>query len=373
MTHKLYYDDAYLREFEANVIKATSDYIVLDQTAFYPEGGGQPGDTGHLAGAEVYDTQEVDGKIRHYISEPVDSETVTGVIDWQRRFDHMQQHLGQHLLSATFDDVYGYKTIGFHLGKETVTVDLDVPSLQAEELQHVERVVNSIVFENRNVETRFVTKEELHQYPLRKSPSVNEQIRLVIVPDYDYNGCGGTHPLTTSEVGIIKLLKTEKVRKSIRLHFVCGLRAVQRWNEENKKMEEQFTELRRVNEARSNQLEQAHEQLHHYEVREWVDGTHSVIERVYENRSIKDLQLLAKLATQEQPTLTVRLFTVIPHDKVQAVFARGNDVDQDMSNHLKDFLETIGGKGGGQKQLAQGGAPYKTTVEQFTSDYLATK
>ncbi|GAJ98247.1 alanyl-tRNA editing protein [Geomicrobium sp. JCM 19055] len=338
MTHKLYYDDAYLKEFEANVIKTTSDYIVLDQTAFYPEGGGQPGDTGHLAGVGVYDTQEVDGEIRHYIKEPIERATVTGVIDWHRRFDHMQQHLGQHLLSATFDDVYGYKTIGFHLGKETVTIDLDIPSLQNEEMVHVERVVNSIVFENLDVETRFVTNDQLHHYPLRKAPTVDEQIRLVIVPEYDYNGCGGTHPLTTSEVGIIKLLKTEKVRKSVRLHFVCGLRAVQRWNIETKKMEEQFTELRRVNEDRSNQLEQAHEQLHHYEVREWVDGTHSVIERVYENRSIKDLQLLAKLATQEQPTLTVRLFTVIPHEKVQCVFARGNDVDLDMNECLKDFF-----------------------------------
>ncbi|MBM7634714.1 alanyl-tRNA editing protein [Geomicrobium sediminis] len=373
MTHKLYYDDAYLKEFEANVIKTASDYIVLDQTAFYPEGGGQPGDTGHLAGVKVYDTQEVDGEIRHYIKEPIERATVTGVIDWRRRFDHMQQHLGQHLLSATFDDVYGYKTIGFHLGKETVTIDLDIPSLQNEEVVHVERVVNSIVFENRNVETRFVTNDQLHHYPLRKAPTVNEQIRLVIVSEYDYNGCGGTHPLTTSEVGIIKLLKTEKVRKSVRLHFVCGLRAVQRWNIENNKMEEQFTELRRVNEVRSNQLEQAHDQLHHYEVGKWVDGTHSVIERVYENRSIKDLQLLAKLATQEQPTLTVRLFTVIPHEKVQCVFARGNHVDLDMNECLKDFLAMIGGKGGGQKQLAQGGAPYKTTVEQFTSDYLATK
>ena len=192
MQSKLYYQDPYIQTFSAQILKQESDetgknYIILNQTAFYPTGGGQPHDTGRIADRAVIDVEEVNGEIRHYLDAPlrVADSNVTCTIDWERRFDHMQQHAGQHILSAAFDHLFGYKTVGFHMGTENLTIDLATEELTKEEAQKAEELANKIILENRPIETKWVTEEELSQYELRKETKVKEDIRLVIIPDFD--------------------------------------------------------------------------------------------------------------------------------------------------------------------------------------------
>ncbi len=224
-TEKLFYQDSYMRAFTARVLKAERDeqghfYVVLDRTAFYPTGGGQPHDTGTLNSVHVYDVEEIGGEVRHYIEDPVDvHHEIAGEIDWERRFDHMQQHAGQHILSAAFAEMVGYQTVSFHLGQQICSIDLDAVDLTDEEIMQVENKANDIILENRPVETRWVSAEELSQYPLRKEVSVSDNIRLVIIPDFDYNGCGGTHPNSTGQVSALKMLHWEKQKKKVRVYL----------------------------------------------------------------------------------------------------------------------------------------------------------
>ncbi|MEH7110664.1 alanyl-tRNA editing protein, partial [Bacillus sp. JJ1764] len=206
MKHKLYYTDPYIKSFTAKVERQAQDqdgnwFIVLDQTAFYPTGGGQPFDTGVIEQSRVINVEEIDGEIRHYLQEPIPSHKmeVSGQIDWDRRYDHMQQHCGQHILSAAFEQLFDYNTVGFHLGNDIVTIDLDTEQLTEAEAAQVESLSNQIILENKPIEIKWVTEEELSRYSLRKETKVKENIRLVIIPDYDYNGCGGTHPWATGE------------------------------------------------------------------------------------------------------------------------------------------------------------------------------
>lgn len=198
MKDRLYYQDAYVKTFTAEVTKRGVEengtpYVVLSQTAFYPTGGGQPSDHGHLGETRVIDVEEVDGEVRHRLASPIPEETVQleGSIDWERRFDHMQQHAGQHILSAAFLEVVGAETVAFHLGKERVTIDVRLDELTPEVWEAVEQRANQIVLENRPISARFVDDEELATLPLKKQPTVTENIRVVIIPEFDYNPCGG--------------------------------------------------------------------------------------------------------------------------------------------------------------------------------------
>jgi alanyl-tRNA synthetase len=211
-TEKVYYQDPYKQSFTTKLVKQAQDknggyYVVLEKTIFYPTGGGQPHDTGMINGVHVYEVEEIDGEIRHYVEQPIESHNeIIGEIAWDRRFDHMQQHTGQHILSAAFEEVYGYKTVSFHLGKELCTIDLEISNLNEEEANQTEELANKIILENRPIETKWITEAELSHYSLRKELSVSENIRLVIIPNFDYNGCGGTHPNSTGQVSAIKIL-----------------------------------------------------------------------------------------------------------------------------------------------------------------------
>ena len=192
---RLYYQDPYLTSFTTTVAQQAIDeqgrpFVVLENTAFYPTGGGQPHDTGVIDNQMVVNVEEVDGEIRHYVEQPItDTGIVSGQIDWARRFDHMQQHTGQHILTAAFVELFGYATVSFHLGREFVTIDLETDAVSPEELQAAESLANAVILENRTIEQRWVTKDELSTYSLRKNISVNEEIRLVIIPNFDTNGC----------------------------------------------------------------------------------------------------------------------------------------------------------------------------------------
>ena len=381
MQSRFYYENAMMKQFTAVVEKVAKDeenktYIVLNNTAFYPTGGGQPHDTGKIDEFEIVNVEEIDGEIRHYAADSADVSTLTGgvnaEINWQRRFDHMQQHAGQHILTAAFVELFEFPTVSFHLGTDSVTIDLQTTQVTEEQLLAAERLANDIILENRPIETKWVTAEEAAEYPLRKALKVEGPIRLVIIPDYDYNGCGGTHPTSTGQVQAIKILSTEKMKQNIRVHFVCGGRVIHTLHTQNEvltdvakqlsaKKEEAHRALRKVMttaKATEKALNDANDQLLQFEAKEFIasaaEHSSTVIVKAFNERSIQQLQKLVKFMTAQNENLSVALIGEF-EDKYQIVTARGNSGTSNMKEVIQTVLPLIEGKGGGNDMLAQGG------------------
>ncbi|XXM72007.1 alanyl-tRNA editing protein [Lysinibacillus sphaericus] len=381
MTKKLYYDDAYITRFETAVSRQEQDedgrhFVVLEQTAFYPTGGGQPFDEGTLDGIPVVDVEEKDGAIRHYVERPFEDlpETIMGEIDWKRRFDHMQQHAGQHILSAAFGEALGYETISFHLGKETLTIDLDVETISKEDAGKAEALANAVIREARPIEIKWMTSEEAAAYPLRKALAVSDDVRLVIIPDFDYNGCGGTHPRSTSEVGAIKILDWEKHRGHIRLQFVCGDRVLGQLHQKNdvlkgltavlqspqENMIEAAAQLLDKIKAQEKQLEEVKQDLLKYEAKNLAGeaaklaGGAAFIKGAYHDRPIQELQQLARQVTPLKEEAIV-ILAVQNDSKLQIVGARGKQADTNLKELAPKIFALINGKGGGKEDFIQGG------------------
>lgn len=372
----MYYQDAYLHTFTAKLLKQAQDesnnwYVVLEQTAFYPTGGGQPHDQGTIAGQKVINVEEIDGEIHHYLEGPLTDPNleVRGEIDWPRRFDHMQQHAGQHLLSAAFDHLFAYRTVGFHLGTETVTIDLDTEQLTEAEAAQAEELANRVILENRPIETKWITEEELSHYQLRKETKVKENIRLVIIPDFDDNGCGGTHPNTTGEVRAIKILDWERQKKKIRVQFVCGERVIKQFAEKQKvlleltkllsapehEMEQAVIRLLETGKGLEKELEKSRELLLQFEAKElWGSQQENIVSELFQKRTIQELQKLARTIITEHEEALVFLVSE-GEDRLQLVCARGDARPENMNSFLKQALPQINGKGGGNAAFAQGG------------------
>jgi alanyl-tRNA synthetase len=378
MENKIFYQDAYIKSFTAQVVDQGKDkegkyYIVLNQTAFYPTGGGQPHDIGTIENIKVLNVEEVDGEVRHYLESEVHdvSTPIYGVIDWDRRYDHMQQHAGQHILSASFEQLFGYKTIGFHLGNETLTIDLETANLLESEVLKVEELANQIILENRPIETKWVTEDELVNYDLRKETKVKEDIRLVIIPSFDYNGCGGTHPKATGEVQAIKIIDWERQKKKVRVQFVCGTRVLKQFHQKNKvlmelttllnapekDMQEAVTRLLENSKSMEKELAQSLETLLHYEAKSLLEKGKSenrIVSGEFQNRSIQELQKLARIIIAEDEE-TIVLFVSQNENRLQLVGARGTAENASMKKVIGNALSLINGKGGGSDSFAQGG------------------
>jgi len=222
MIDRIYYTDSYLREFPASIVGRSEDglTVYLDRTAFYPESGGQPADAGAIAGVAVVDVVDEGERVAHRLLAPLDLGPVECAIDWPRRFDHMQQHTGQHLLSAAFEDLLSLRTVSFHLGAESATIDLEGGAADAAALHKVERRANEIVFENRPVSVLF---EDVAQARGLRKPSDREgTLRIISIDGFDRSACGGTHVRATGQIGVILLRKVEKVRQTTRVEFLCG-------------------------------------------------------------------------------------------------------------------------------------------------------
>jgi len=392
MKELFYYQDAMMQHFTAEVIRTgienTRPYIVLSNTAFYPTGGGQPHDTGIIDGLPVVDVEKVDDEIRHYIEGDLDAlegprGEVTGRIDWKRRFDHMQQHCGQHILTASFVELFNLPTVSFHLGTELVTIDIEASEITEEQLAQVEKRANEIVLENRPIETKWVSKEELSDFPLRKDVSVDEDIRLVIIPDYDYNGCGGTHPTSTGQVGLIKIMGTEKMKKNTRVSFVCGNRVLNQLAMRKNVLsdiarqlsvpeESAAIALRKVlddGKTMEKALEDAKNQLLEYEAKELVAASvdTGLIAASFENRSVQDLQKLGR-AVISQFGEGICLLVAENEDKLQFIAARGSGVEKSMKEISGAILPLMNGKGGGNDAFVQGGGEKSISAEELLAE-----
>ena len=376
MTERLYWQDAYLREWTAQVLDRREDErgpaVQLDRTAFYPEGGGQPADRGSINGVAVLDVQaDEDDGIWHILAAPLEGDAAECALDWPRRFDHMQQHHGQHLLSAAFETTCAARTVAFHLGADSVTIDLDKPALTAERLAAVEDLANEVVWADLPILARFVTPDELAGIRLRKPPTVDGAIRVVSAGDFDHSACGGTHPRSTGGVGLIHIRRTERRGGGTRVEFVCGGRALGdlRWKNaalgriaasfsgSPEQAEEAIERLREAESAARKALQEARSELLTLEARELVTGAPmirnmAIIERVWTERDPAEIRALAQAVADAGG---LALFGV-RGPKAQLFFA-GGEGEIDCGQLLRQSVAPFGGKGGGQIAQAQGGVP----------------
>jgi len=374
-TERLYYHDSFLREFDAQVISCEKDgerwKIVLDRTAFYPTSGGQPHDTGKLGDVPVIEVADAEHKVVHYAPAAIPVGPVHGVIDWPRRIDHMQQHTGQHLLSAAFIELFGFQTVSFHLGKEISTIDLDTPAVKAEHLEKAERRVNEVIFEDKPVVIRFGTAEELAEAGIRKKVEREGVLRAIEVEGFDRQPCGGTHLERTGQAGLLLIRKLERRRDQCRIEFVCGFRALTVARSDFSTLTQaasllscgsaevpavlgKLIEERRVQHGAVKRLE---ERLAEHEARELLAsqaatgaGGLRVIASALEEATPGYLGLLAAKLVAEANVVALLASRASGH----VAFAQTEGSPHDMGALLRDTLKQFGGKGGGAKDFAQG-------------------
>jgi len=397
MTVHLYYTDSFLYEFDAVVVDTIPPTaagqrpaLVLDRTAFYPTSGGQVFDTGVLvpispAGeqARVVEVAErEDGSILHFVENGAaipKGSRVHGIIDAGRRRDHMQQHSGQHLLSAAFVRLFQMPTVSFHMGDDYCSIDLETKSLLSEQVEAAERLANEVILENRNVDVRFVTQDEARSLGLRKLPPPERgELRLVDIRDFDLTACGGTHVRSTGQIGCILLRKIEKARQGIRVEFVCGLRAVRSarrdyttlaeaaglysthiWElpQQIRKAQDEAKVARRIREQLQAELA---EQLAIRILSETnASNSRKVVARLFADRELDFIKLLAQTITRLEPNVVA--FFGSTQGQAALVFAQSGGLPFDMGGMMKDALSMLGGRGGGSKDMAQGGP--QTTEE----------
>ena len=393
MTDRLYYQDSFLYQFDAEireVLETPRPALILDRTAFYPTSGGQVHDTGEILRAnsdvkfrvtEVADTE--DGRVIHYLEAPIETQDVQpgtrihGQIDVSRRRDHMQQHSAQHVLSAAFVRLFNMPTVSFHMADDYCSIDLDTPALTKEQIESAELLANEIVLEDRPVDIRYVTRDEAANLGLRKlPPAERDQLRLIDIRDFDLCTCGGTHVAHTGQIAGILLRKSEKVRQGFRIEFVAGQRAVATARrdfsaltetaglfsahiydvpQQARKALDEIKSLRKQREQSLEDLAAAQAATLLAETPE-INGRRSKIKIVVRTLSGRDLayvKLLAqKLTRQECPAIAL-LATDAPQPAL--VFAQSAGQPYDMAALLKETMAMLGGRGGGSKDLAQGG------------------
>ncbi len=371
MTHRLYLDDPYLSRFSARVLAAREldgkPAVVLDRSAFYPEGGGQPADRGHLGGVAVLDVQERGGEVLHALERPLlEGAEVEGSVDWARRLDHMQQHHGQHLLSAAFEKVHAAPTVSFHLGERSCTIDLDcsVSKLDGPALRAAEAAANESVWRDHPVVARDFTGDERAALPLRKEAVKGD--RVVLVEGVDASPCGGTHPRRTGEVGAIAVLRAQKWGAGkARVEFVCGGRVVRLLGELHgqvsaaaeafKSAPAELADAARRSvadsQARRKAIEALESELAGHLAAQLASTTPTgpVVARLSRGAG------MARAVASALVTLgRTALVATVDEGRAHLCFARPKGPDQSMSELLKAALATLSGKGGGSAEFATG-------------------
>jgi alanyl-tRNA synthetase len=400
MTDRLYYHDSFLYAFDARVVETVhregKHAIILDRTAFYPTSGGQVHDTGRLvladkrevAVAEVAD--EEDGRILHFAEESLAAGTfVHGAIDAARRRDHMQQHSGQHVLSAAFIRLFNMPTVSFHMGAESCTIDLETSGLSPKQVEQAEQLANEVVLEDRPVVIRFVPLEEARQLGLRKLPPKQAgDLRLIDITGFDLTACGGTHVASTGQIGAILLRKTEKVKQGVRVEFVCGLRAAAVSRKDYQALTEAATlysahiydlpqqirksleESKAAGKAQHKLLEELAE-LTAERMLASAPGSPRVITHVFPDRDAIFIKLLAQKLTAGKPDVVALLAAGSAQPAL--VFAQSPGQKGNMGQLMKDAVTQLGGRGGGTPDMAQGGLPAGThaTIQEALQEVAA--
>jgi alanyl-tRNA synthetase len=380
MTERLYYHDSYLRQFDAHAVEITADgsTVYLDRTAFYPTSGGQPFDLGSIAGVAVRDVVDEGDRIAHVLAAPLAAGPVECAIDWSRRFDHMQQHTGQHLLSAVFEELFHLRTVSFHLGAESATIDLEGGAVDARMLSAVEARTNEIVRENRPVGVTY--EDAASAQGLRKASEREGTLRIVSIDRLDRSACGGTHVSATGEIGAILLRKLEKVRQAARVEFLCGGRAVRRARADYEALSRvaqlfsaSLDEVPGVVAAQAEAARAADKvrrklelDLAAYQGRELYantapgeDGIRRAVRRATSG-SLDELRSLATNFTAQPQAVFVATLASPP----SVLLATSPDSGVDAGQTLKAALAAAGGRGGGTARMAQGSVPEAALLDQ---------
>lgn len=382
MTERLYYQDCYLREFRANVVETAGDgrRVYLDRTAFYPTSGGQPFDTGTLGGAKVVEVIDEEERVAHVLDVPVTAGEIAGEIDWTRRFDHMQQHSGQHLLSAVLEELFKIPTVSFHLGAEVCTIDVTAASLAPRQLEQGEERCAEIVSEARPLAITF----EDAAAGLRKESQRMGTLRVVAIEGIDRSACGGTHVRTTAEIGPVMIRKTEKIRGNTRIEFVCGLRALRHARADFRTLQELSrqlsvpaaetpavvaTQLERVK-----ALEKANQRLSaelaQREGRELWNATAPGADGI--RRLVQDAAIDDAMRTRAQAFAAEgkAVFLAVSANPPAILLAASADSGIHAGDRVKAVVTAAGGRGGGNQGLAQGSLPTAADLEAIVSNLL---
>jgi len=378
VTERIYYLDQYAKEMDAKVIsceKADNVYhVILDRTVFYPEGGGQPGDTGYLDGIKVLDTAEKDGEIVHITEMPLDEgKTVHGEIDWEKRFDLMQQHSGEHILSGFIHEKFGYNNVGFHMGADVLTIDFD-GEISGEDLADIEKGVNDFIWQNGEIKAEFFKAEELQNVFFRSKKELTGLVRIISVPGGDVCACCGTHVRYTGEIGLVKILSHRKFRNGIRIEMLAGKRALEYINTA-------FDQNSIISNLLSAKM---------YETSKHVQRVLEENENYKQTlAAMEERNIAEKSAMYADKGDTILFETEMKPDSVRrlcdavckkckgfcAVFS-GNDSqgykytmavqDGDLRQLTKNMNDTLGGRGGGKPNFVQGSVQAaRAEIEKF--------
>ncbi|KEZ50387.1 alanyl-tRNA editing protein [Metabacillus indicus] len=378
MTEKLYYTSPKTFEWQTEIVRCTvidgRKAVVLKESAFYPEGGGQPSDIGTIAAVPVLDLIEDENELYHIVSEYPAGMSANCFLDSRRRIDHMQHHSGQHLLSAVCLELYGYETESFHLGSETVTIDLNTPHLSEDQMTEIENKANHYIFENRKIRTFFAGSDDLKNLPLRKVPEVDGPLRIVQIDGIDTSACCGTHTAGTGEIGLVKLLKTEKQKGRIRLHFICGFRALSEFQEAHRLVkhtarffQSSQTEIPERLCSIEQEMKQLHKELEFLKAENALllaekmnnDQPGKMAAVLKERSSLKDLQFLAA-AFHESGKDIVLLGSKSEH---AVLFSQKNSIHA--GHTIRECLKAFSGKGGGSENQAQAKLADSNETESF--------
>jgi alanyl-tRNA synthetase len=381
-THRLYYDDPFLRNFTARVLSCSpaepmptefgpkpSWEVLLDRTAFYPTSGGQPNDLGKLADVKVLDVRDDGEDVAHIVDEELSPGLVDGCVDWGRRFDHMQQHTGQHLLSAMFQERFGLPTVSFHLGGELCTIDLRGPEPSPDALQGAQRAANAVIFEDRPVNVRYGTADQLAQRGVRKEVDREGILRAIEIEAADLQPCGGTHVKSTGQIGVVLVRRCTKIRQDWRVEFACGARA-------DRMATNDFRLLRTIGERLSCSPEEAQAAIEKLTAER--DASYKTLRTTLQQHAVDRTQLLlaaaeagndgvrcvAALLGEESAELLLPLATelaknektvaLLAHEPTgQLVFAQAPGGSKDLGAILKQVFATIPGKGGGTRDFVR--------------------
>ena len=387
----LYFDDPLKLEFDAEIIETRNLGdglwgVILDRTYFYPTGGGQAHDTGQLGETRVLDVRrdESSSQVVHVVTRELPLGRVHAKIDHERRLRHMQHHTAQHLLSACFHRLYGLETLssGIH-GYSPATIDLPDTTFSLDQLNAVENMAHEMIFANLEVKTYFVKLDQRQSVPFRRPPKIEGEVRVVEISEFDYSACGATHCLSTGEIGLLKIIKTERQNQKTRIHFVAGIQALAYFQETQgmvtalaEQSSVHFTELPQVFARQEEALKLAQNELVELKAEmlsvemerllqkaNLRDG-HRWVVAAFENRPANDIQMLAKQLRTQAGVVTV--LATLQNEKLALLVACADDVDENDAHAgelLKGLLVFVGGRGGGNAQMAQGGG--NITAEQY--------
>jgi len=384
MTERLYYQDCYLQEFSARVVETSDDgrRVYLDRTAFYPTSGGQPFDIGTLGGAKVIEVIDEEDRVAHVLDAPIVTGEISAQIDWQRRFDHMQQHSGQHLLSAVLEELFKIPTVSFHLGAEVCTIDIATAALAAVQIEQAEDRCAEIVGEARSLAITF--EDAAGDLGLRKESQRTGTLRIVAIQQLDRSACGGTHVRSTAEIGPVLIRKTEKIRGSTRLEFICGMRALHQARADFRTLQdlsrqlsapacetpglvsaqlERIKALEKANQRLASELAQREGREQWAATAPDAQGIRRAVEHV-EQGTIDDA-----LRTRAQAFIAQgrAVFLAVSKNPPSVLLAASADSGIHAGDRVKSAVTAAGGRGGGNQTLAQGSLPANADLEAITA------